>query len=202
MNKILDARGWACPKPVIETRKALQTDIPLTVIVDNKSARENVSRLATKLGFQFQIEEKGDGIYIHIDKGSVEIKQEDIQKEEPENYVNCSIGDIVMVIASDTVGKGSDELGGILMRAFMHTLLEVKPQPHTIILMNNGVKLAATGSIVLDDLKELSDNGIEILVCGTCLNYFGLTDNVAVGEISNAYTIAETMLQAGKVVNL
>lgn len=202
MNKILDARGWACPKPVIETRKALQTDIPLTVIVDNKSARENVSRLATKLGFQFQIEEKDDGIYIHIDKGSVEIKQEDIQKEEPENYVNCSIGDIVMVIASDTVGKGSDELGGILMRAFMHTLLEVKPQPHTIILMNNGVKLAVTGSTVLDDLKELSDNGIEILVCGTCLNYFGLTDNVAVGEISNAYTIAETMLQAGKVVNL
>jgi selenium metabolism protein YedF len=202
MNKILDARGWACPKPVIETRKALQTDIPLTVIVDNKAARENVSRLATKLGLQFQIEEKDDGIYIHIDKGSVEIKQEDIQKEEPENYVNCSIGDIVMVIASDTVGKGSDELGGILMRAFMHTLLEVKPQPHTIILMNNGVKLAVTGSTVLDDLKELSDNGIEILVCGTCLNYFGLTDNVAVGEISNAYTIAETMLQAGKVVNL
>jgi selenium metabolism protein YedF len=202
MNKILDARGWACPKPVIETRKALQTDIPLTVIVDNKAARENVSRFATKLGFQFQIEEKDDGIYIHIDKGSVEIKQEDIQKEEPENYVNCSIGDIVMVIASDTVGKGSDELGGILMRAFMHTLLEVKPQPHTIILMNNGVKLAVTGSTVLDDLKELSDNGIEILVCGTCLNYFGLTDNVAVGEISNAYTIAETMLQAGKVVNL
>jgi len=202
MNKILDARGWACPKPVIETRKALQTDIPLTVIVDNKAARENVSRLATKLGFQFQIEEKDDGIYIHIDKGSVEIKQEDIQKEEPENYVNCSIGDIVMVIASDTVGKGSDELGGILMRAFMHTLLELKPQPHTIILMNNGVKLAVTGSTVLDDLKELSDNGIEILVCGTCLNYFGLTDNVAVGEISNAYTIAETMLQAGKVVNL
>jgi selenium metabolism protein YedF len=202
MNKILDARGWACPKPVIETRKALQTDIPLTVIVDNKAARENVSRLATKLGLQFQIEEKDDGIYIHIDKGSVEIKQEDIQKEEPENYVNCSIGDIVMVIASDTVGKGSDELGGILMRAFMHTLLEVKPQPHTIILMNNGIKLAVTGSTVLDDLKELSDNGIEILVCGTCLNYFGLTDNVAVGEISNAYTIAETMLQAGKVVNL
>jgi selenium metabolism protein YedF len=202
MNKILDARGWACPKPVIETRKALQTDIPLTVIVDNKAARENVSRLATKLGFQFQIEEKDDGIYIHIDKGSVEIKQEDIQKEEPEDYINCNIGDIVMVIASDTVGKGSDELGGILMRAFMHTLLEVKPQPHTIILMNNGVKLAVTGSIVLDDLKELSDNGIEILVCGTCLNYFGLTDNVAVGEISNAYTIAETMLRAGKVVNL
>jgi selenium metabolism protein YedF len=199
MSKILDARGWVCPKPVIETRKALQTDIPLTVIVDNKAAKENVSRLAVKLGFQIQVEDKSDGTYILIEHG--ESTPQGIPKEN-ETYVSCETGNIVLLIASDTVGKGSDELGGILMRAFMHTLLEVKPQPNTIIFMNNGVKLAVTGSPVLEDLQELSDAGTEILVCGTCLNYFGLTDSMAVGIISNAYNIAEALLQANKVINL
>ncbi|MGB9595616.1 MAG: sulfurtransferase-like selenium metabolism protein YedF [Candidatus Poribacteria bacterium] len=202
MNKILDARGWACPKPVIETRKALQTDIPLTVIVDNKPAKENVSRLAVKLGFQIQIEEKSDGTYIHIDRGNSENQQISITEEIEESYETCKTGNIVLVIATDSVGKGDDELGKILMRAFMHTFLEVKPSPNMIILMNNGVKLAVAGSSVLEDLQELSNNEVEILVCGTCLNYFGLTDKVAVGTISNAYSIAEAMLQADKVINL
>ena len=198
MDKILDARGWACPKPVIETRKALQSDKSLTVIVDNKAARENVSRLAVKLGLQAQIEEKDDGTYVHIEQGTAQAIQETIKEDE---FESCK-GNIVLVITSDTVGRGSDELGGILMRVIMHTLLEVKPQPNTIIFMNNGIKLAVTDSPVVEDLQELADSGIEILVCGTCLNYFGLTDSIAVGEISNAYTIAETMLRAGKVVNL
>jgi len=201
MDKILDARGWACPKPVIETRKSLQSVKSLTVIVDNKAARENVSRLAVKLGFQAQIEEKDDGTYVHIEQGTAQAIQETIKEDEFESCESVK-GNIVLVITSDTVGRGSDELGGILMRAIMHTLLEVKPQPNTIVFMNNGVKLAVTGSPVVEDLKELVDSGIEILVCGTCLNYFGLTDSVAVGEISNAYTIAETMLRAGRVVNL
>jgi selenium metabolism protein YedF len=105
-------------------------------------------------------------------------------------------------ISSDTVGQGSDELGGILMRAFMHTFMEVEPRPDTIIFMNNGVRLTVSGSPVLEDLQALAHEGVEILVCGTCLNYFEITDDVAVGEISNAYTIAETLLQAGKVVRL
>ena len=193
--KILDARGWACPKPVIETRKALQSDKSLTVIVDNKAAKENVSRLAIKMGCQYQIEEKDDGIYIKIECNSQETTQEE--------KISCESGqNIVLVIASDTVGKGSDELGGILMRAFMHTFLEVEPLPKTIIFMNNGVKLAVSSSPVLEDLQELANRGIEILICGTCTNYFGLTDDVAVGTISNAYNIAEAMFQADKVVNL
>lgn len=199
MSRILDARNWVCPKPVIETRKALQTDIPLTVIVSNKAAKENVSRLATKLGFQIQIEDKPDGTYINIERG--ESIPKEIPKEEIESYAACEES-IVLVIASDTLGRGNDELGGVLMRVFMHTLLEVKPQPGMIIFMNNGVKLAVKDSPVLEDLRELSDIGIEILVCGTCLNYFGLTDSLAVGIISNAYNIAEALLQANKVINL
>ncbi len=201
MSKILDARGWACPKPVIETRKVLQTENELTVIVDNKAARENVSRLATKMQFQVDIEEKDDGIYLHINKGK-DTPATEISEEELSPYVQCSEGNLVLLITSNTVGRGSDELGEILMRALMHTFLETEPKPNMIILMNNGVKLAVNGSPVIDDLKALSEKGIEILVCGTCLNYFNLTNDVKVGQISNAYTIAESLLQAGRVINL
>lgn len=201
MSKILDARGWACPKPVIETRKALQTENELTVIVDNKAAMENVSRLATKMQFQVDIKEKDDGIYLYINK-SKDTPATEISEKDPSPYVQCSEGKLVLLITSNTVGRGSDELGGILMRALMHTFLETEPKPNTIILMNNGIKLAVNGSPVIDDLKALSEKGIEILVCGTCLNYFNLTNDVKVGQISNAYTIAESLLQAGRVINL
>lgn len=200
MSKILDARGWACPKPVIETRKILQTENEITVIVDNKAAKENVSRLATKMQFQVNVEEKDDGIYLYINKGTETPAVE--ARKEPDSYVQCSEGNLILLITSDTVGKGNDELGGILMRALMHTFLEIEPKPNVIILMNNGVKLAVSGSPVIDDLKALSEKGVEILVCGTCLNYFGLTNDIKVGQISNAYTIAESLLQAGRVVNL
>lgn len=201
MSKIIDARGWACPKPVLETKKALQTDSILTVIVDNRAARENVSRLASKSGCQIRVEEKADGIYLHIEKGADAPAQKEVERET-ESYIECASGKLVLSIFSDTIGSGSDELGGILMRAFMHTFTEVDPRPDTIILINNGVKLATSGSPVLEDLQTLANEGVEILVCGTCLNYFDLTDDIAVGGISNAYTIAETMLQAGKVVKL
>lgn len=201
MTKILDARGWACPKPVIETKKFLQAENKLTVIVDNKSARENVYRLATKMQFQVDIEEKDDGIYLHINKGQ-ETSVTEISNEELSPYAHCSNGKLVLLITSNTLGRGSDELGGILMRALMHTFLETEPKPNMIILMNSGVKLAVTDSPVIDDLRALSEKGVEILVCGTCLNYFNLANDVKVGQISNAYTIAESLLQAGKVINL
>ncbi len=201
MSKILDARGWVCPKPVIETKKVLQTENEVTVIVDNKAAKENVTRLATKMQFQVSVEEKDDGIYMHINKGK-ESSIVEIGEEELSSYVQCSEGKLILLITSDTVGRGNDELGGILMRALMHTFLETEPKPNMIILMNNGVKLAVSGSPVIDDLKALFEKGVEILVCGTCLNYFGLTDNVMVGQISNAYTIAESLLLAERVINL
>jgi selenium metabolism protein YedF len=100
------------------------------------------------------------------------------------------------------MGRGPAELGQILVRGFFHTLGEVEPLPQTAIFFNAGVKLACQGSPVLDDLRALEAGGLEILVCGTCLGYFELTDQLAAGQVSNMYDIAETMLRAGKVVNL
>lgn len=107
----------------------------------------------------------------------------------------------VVVIASDTMGRGDDELGHLLVRSYLHTLTEVSPRPDTLIFYSSGVRLAVEGSPALDDLRALADRGVRVLLCGTCLNHFGLKEKVAVGEISNMYAISETMLTAGKVVS-
>ncbi len=111
-------------------------------------------------------------------------------------------GSSVLLVASEIVGRGDEELGHILVRSFFHALGEVQPLPDTIIFLNSGVKLVAAGSPVVADLSGLSDRGVAILACGTCLGYYELKDKVAVGEISNMYAIAETLLSARKVISL
>ena len=103
-------------------------------------------------------------------------------------------------MSDNHMGRGDDVLGDILARSFVHTLLQLKPLPDTIICYNAGVKLAVRGAAALDDLQQLERAGADILVCGTCVNYFGITDQVAVGHISNMYDIAETMAGAGRLV--
>lgn len=100
------------------------------------------------------------------------------------------------------MGRGEEELGRILIRAFLHTLTEVSDRPDKMIFFNAGVKLTVGGSEVLEDLHALKNKGVEILICGTCLDYFGLKDKIAVGQVSNMYTIAETMLAASRLVTV
>jgi selenium metabolism protein YedF len=198
MAKIVDARGLPCPQPVILTRNALQEGDAVTTIVDNKTAQHNVTHMAQKAGCMVQIEERDDGIYLHITR-------EDALPEEmgPQPVSAPARGPVVLVIPSEFMGRGEHvELGNILMRGFFHTLGEVEPLPDAIIFFNSGVKLVVEGSSVLEDLQGLHDRGVEILACGTCLGYYELREKVAVGEVSNMYTIAETMLRAGKVVSL
>lgn len=194
MAEIVDARGLSCPQPVILTKKALAQSDEIITIVDNEVASVNVSRMVQKAGGNVDVEEKEDGIYLHITKGG----------EQPAS-VGCTSapsGLLVLTVPGDAMGRGSDELGGILVRGFFHTLGEVEPLPDTVIFFNRGVKLVIEGSPVLEDLLALQDRGVRILACGTCLDYFDLKDKVGVGQISNMYTIAETLLSAGKVVPL
>ena len=197
MTKIVDARGLACPQPVIQTRKALQESAVLTTIVDNETAQHNVTRMAQKAGSTVRAEERDDGIYLHISQEGA--LQEDVT---PQAASAPAGGSLVLMISSEFIGRGDNELGHILMRAWFHTLGEVEPLLSTIVFLNSGVKLAAGGSPVLDDLQALGERGVEILTCGTCLGHYELKDKVAVGEVSNMYTIAETLLGAGKVVSL
>jgi selenium metabolism protein YedF len=198
MTTTVDARGLACPQPVIETRKAMQAADHIVTVVDSETSLTNVSRMAEKAGWHVSVVAEGDEFHIEMSKDD-QTPAPDIQTESQAEAVS---GPLVLVIQSDKMGRGDSELGDILIRGFFHTLGEVEPVPRTIIFFNTGVKLACQGSPVLEDLESLEDRGVQMLVCGTCLNYFGLTDELAAGQVSNMYDIAETMLNAGKVVNL
>ena len=196
MPIIVDARGKACPQPVILTQKALAESLDVITIVDNETSRYNVSRMAEKRGLKVHIEEKQDGTYLHITQGESALQPaSQPQKVQP-------AGPLVILIGADTLGRGDDTLGGVLMRSFLHTLGETESPPDTLIFINSGVKLVVSASPVLEDLQALHNGGVQILACGTCLGHYGLKERVAVGEISNMYTIVETMLAASKVLRM
>jgi selenium metabolism protein YedF len=198
MTEVIDARGLACPQPVIQTRKAMQQQEQLVTLVDNEISVTNVSRMASRAGWQVNVVPQGEEYRIELAKGQVSAQPEPLAVGK----VEAATGPLILVVSSDTMGRGDAELGNILIRAFLHTLGEVEPLPHTILFFNAGVKLACEGSAVLDDLRALENDGVEMLVCGTCLGYYELKDKLVSGQVSNMYDIAETMLTAGKVVNL
>jgi selenium metabolism protein YedF len=197
MPKVVDCRGLSCPEPVIETKQALEKTKRVTIIVDNFVARDNVSRFGKSQGGRVTIDEKRDGIYITIEKDKLGKPCAKAQSSKIPAH-----GPIVVVIPSDQMGRGEEELGHILIRSFLHALTEVSGRPDIMIFFNTGVKLTVKGSEVLADLQALKNNGVEILICGTCLDYFSLKGKIAVGQISNMYTIAETMLAAGRLVTV
>jgi len=198
MAVTVDARGLPCPQPVLLTRDALRESDTVTTIVDNETAQHNVTRMAERAGCRVRAEEKEDGIYLYITRGEAPQRE-----AAPQPAPTPSGGPLVLVVPSEFMGRGEhDELGEILIRGFFHTLGEVQPRPDVIVFFNSGVKLVVEGSPVVEDLRALVERGVEILACGTCLGYYELKEKVAVGEVSNMYTIAETILGAGKVVSL
>jgi selenium metabolism protein YedF len=203
MEQKIDCRGRACPQPVLETKKALETTgvEDILVVVDNSAAKENVKRFAESQGHPVSVFEEKGSFWLKIrkkkgGKGSTtwEKKMEELQRPLSP--------DIVVFIDTDSLGRGSDELGRILMKAFLHTLEQSEVHPKQIILINSGVKLACAGSEVLEDLQELSAKKTEILSCGTCLDYFGIKKNLSVGRVSNMYEIINSLAQAGKVIRI
>jgi selenium metabolism protein YedF len=193
MSMIIDARGLACPQPVVLTKKALEKADDLTVIVDNATAEQNVSRLAENHGLSVSVEEKGDGIYLRLTRPA---------DQSLGGKVPLLFEPTVLLVTSSTLGRGDDELGEVLMRTFMHTLGESDIKPHKVIFMNSGVRLVAQGSEVIDDLRILEKDGVEVLACGTCLGHFGLKDAVEVGRVSNMYEITMALMKAVKVISM
>ena len=194
MVKIINAKGLACPEPVLLTKKALEAENKVTVIVDNEPAVANITRLGKNMGCTLQTEKKEDGtVLIHLSREAGE------SADAPPD-VSCATGPLVVAISSDRMGRGNDELGYVLIRSFIHTMLSLEPLPQTVIFYNTGVKLTVKDSEVLDDLKKIEGAGVSILVCGTCLNYFDITKDLIVGIISNMYDISSTMASAGRLV--
>lgn len=194
----IDARGMACPLPVIKTKKALKENDSVTTIVDNDIATQNLKKLAEQLGLNYQREEISKTHFVTIiSKSGTEIEVTDAV--ETEQLIPEKIG-YTVAIDTAVMGRGSDELGANLMKAFVYSLLEQDELPETIIFYNGGVKLAVEGSDVLDDLKQMAEQGVVIYACGACLNYYGLTEQLAIGEVTNMYRIVEMMSSAIKVV--
>lgn len=196
----IDGRGQDCPKPVIMTKKELENidEGTIVTIVDNKVANDNVSKLANSLGYEYESVKNSDEEYvITITKGKAKESEEDdnnLVKTRPENTV--------LVFASNLMGKGAEELGQVLIKSLMYTITETIPYPNSMIFYNSGVYLTCEGSEVLDDLKKLEEEGVEIISCGTCLDYYEINDKLGVGEISNMYTIYEKMRNSTNTINI
>ena len=205
MTTTVDARGLACPQPVILTRKAMVDSPDVTVLVDSATSRDNVQRMAERAGRQVTVTKVEGEFHLHIvdQNGGLASSVNGSPEEESQTGTDGrSAGLLVLVVSDNKMGRGDEELGEILVRAFFHTLAEVEPNPDTILLFNAGVRLAVEGSPVLDDLRALATSGIRIMSCGTCLKHFDLINRVGVGVVSNMYDIAECMLAAGKIVTL
>lgn len=205
MPVIVDARGLACPQPVILAKKAIAENKEVTVLVDNAIAVENIRRLAEKTACDFSVTEKEGGtLEVALKRkgavGQIPEASETVDELSCASVPEKGAGPFVVVLSDNRMGRGDDVLGDVLIRSFIHTLLQLNPLPDAIICYNAGVKLAAKDSVVLDDLRRLAQAGADILVCGTCVNYFALGDQIAVGHVSNMYDIAETMAGAARLL--
>jgi len=196
MRLEVDARGMQCPKPVIETKKAIENvnEGTITTIVDNEVAKENVAKLAKSLSYDVNVEEINGDFHVNIYKG---ILEKDFMPKP-----KSSTRDLVILIGKDSMGEGSEELGKVLIKGYFYTLTESKPFPKAILFINSGVRLTTEGSEVIEHIRKLEGEGVEILSCGTCLDYFNIKDKLIVGGVSNMYTIVEKMNEAKNTIRL
>ena len=200
MSKTIDARGKPCPQPVVMTKKELELlqDGILTVIVDNTMSRDNVERFAKSQGCDVEIEGREEGYFLTIVKGhptGVSAGGSPGEKAEVSAEPN-----VVVYVGADHMGAGEQELGSILIRAFLKTLKDVIPKPKKLIFVNSGVNLTTEGSDLIETIKELEAMNIAVLSCGTCLDYYRVKDRLKVGLVSNMFDIASSLMEADRVI--
>ncbi|MFV0349635.1 MAG: sulfurtransferase-like selenium metabolism protein YedF [Halodesulfovibrio sp.] len=197
----LNCQNLACPQPVLECKKLIEKSAPaaFSILVDNEAAKENVTRFVSGKGYSVAVEtitggwrlvatgsgNEGCGCEVMTPAQMAAVQQE--QK-------------VCVFIASDVIGGGDDVLGGKLMKNFLATLPELGKELWRIVMVNGGVKLAVKDSPVIEELKKLEASGVSILVCGTCLDFFGILDAKAVGQTTNMLDVVTSMQLATKVL--
>lgn len=192
MDKTIDARGLMCPQPLIMTKRELSTmeTGAVTVLVDNTTAVKNIEDFAAAEGFSAQTEQQGDDYAVTVGK------------ESARESVNMAGSGAVVLLASDQFGSGDEQFSQTLMRNFIFALTEVEPKPAAMLFVNKGAYFTCAGSPVLDSLGALADAGVQILTCGACLDFYGLKESLAVGQVTNMYVIAEKLLRGSNVIRL
>ena len=200
----VNAMGEACPIPVVKTLNAIKelkgADI-IETLVDNETAVQNLIRMADKKGCAVKSEKISDKEF----KVIIEVGEAALAAPVDTENVVCELPksgkkNTVVVISSKAMGHGGDELGTALMKGFIFALSQQETLPNTILFYNGGANIPVEGSVSLEDLKNMEAQGVEILTCGTCLNFYGLTEKLAVGEVTNMYTIVEKMTGADLIV--
>ena len=201
MEKIIDCRGLACPLPVVNAKKAAESMNPgdvLTVLVDNEIAVQNLSRFAEHKGFGVSAQKKGEKEYAVIMSISGEVVES--KEEEVACVMDSRRKGMLVVLSGNVMGTGDAKLGTSLMKAFVFALTKQDQLPDTILCYNTGAYLTCEGADTLEDLKLLESEGVTILTCGTCLDFYGLKEKLAVGGVTNMYDIVERMENAAQII--
>lgn len=198
MKKFIDAKGKNCPMPVIMAKKEIDAGVKFFEIeVDNKIAVENLKKLANSQGFTTTIKENNGNFKVDFSNGCEEC-EEVLAKVEGKK----PLGNWAIFVNKEIIGAGNDELGQSLMKMFFYTISEGEDLPKSILFMNGGVKVPTLNDQAIEHLKVLQDKGVELLVCGACLNFYELENKLEVGKISNMYDITNAMKEASKVITI
>ena len=194
----IDALCKACPLPVIETKKALREHTVVETLVDNEIATQNLKKMAEQLGYIYQMQQQAENKYaVVISKANTELTGETSETviTPTEDVVT---DEYIVVIDTNVMGRGSDELGKNLLKGFIYSLTEQDVLPSKVIFYNGGVQSVIKASDSLEDLIALAGQGVEIYSCGACLNFYELTP--AIGEVTNMYRIVEMMREASRII--
>ncbi|NLP30103.1 MAG: sulfurtransferase-like selenium metabolism protein YedF [Clostridiales bacterium] len=193
MNKIIDARGKNCPIPVIMAKKEIDSNIDFfTLLVDNETAVENLKRLANNSDYETKIVEDNSDFKVEFTREASADRE--TKKDSDKTWA--------VFVGREGIGDGDIELGSSLLKMFFYTLTQDENIPSYILFMNDGVKATTNNDQVIEQLITLSEMGAVILVCGTCLNYYNITDKLKIGTVSNMYDIVNAMKAVDKVITL
>ena len=203
-EKIIDAKGCPCPKPLMMAKKALdeaRRGETFSIVLDNETSKQNVEKFLIDNGHTIVSATMDQGVFTlrvtkELAKETVFPLREEYCTPPPQNYS----GEHIIVIKNKTMGFGSEELGAILLQGFLNTVSSVSPLPAAIIFYNSGIHLTVAGSLLLPALKGLEEKGVKILVCGTCLDYYKKKQDLLVGQVSNMYDILEMLTNARHII--
>ena len=202
----IDAMGKPCPIPVIETKKILAKpdEDSVLVKVDNIVAVQNLEKMAKGYAYGFSYVERGKGSFdVLISKNGKSPPGAEAIDDVAVTVQDGGLpGKLVVAIGRDTMGDGAEELGKILIKGFIYSLTELSTPPDSLLFFNSGAYLTSDGSSTVDDLKRLEAKGTEIFSCGTCINFYGLQDRLAVGTIADMYKITQKLASAGNIINI
>lgn len=201
---VLEMQGNPCPIPVIQAKKelSLPESEGVVVIVDNVVAVQNIEKMAKGMGFSFAYQNLEDGLYqvTIVKEGKVVAQEKTTPCQECQPMVVAD--GATVLISANHMGRGSEELGKLLIKGFIFSLTQLPTPPKTLLFLNSGVELTCANSNALVDLKTLEGQGSKIISCGTCLNYYSLTNQLAVGEIGDMFVIASHLAVAAPLISL